>query len=169
MKLKQLASTDERHLIRNFTFLKYQQTNGWFNISQTFKTHQSTYAHKCAFLSSKFLSSLRTLKSESRFSTLQLLWNRIKTRLENEEFCIIGCLMLWRCFQYELNSVITRIFTRFVHRNSKRRSYYILSMTVVVVGSLLALFRLFSALFRLSLSPYSITLTQQILESGPDD
>ena len=129
MKLKQLASTDGRHL-RNFTFLKYQQTNGWLSY-KLFKTHKSilTYAHKCVFLSPKFLSISRTLKSESRFSTLQLVWNRIKTRLENEQICTIGCLMLWRCFQYELNSLITRIFTRFVHRNSKRRSYYILSMT----------------------------------------
>ena len=32
--------------------------------------------------------------------------------------------MLWRCFQCELNSLITRIFIRFLHRNSKRLSYY---------------------------------------------
>ena len=72
----------------------------------------------------EFLSILRILNSESRFSILQLVWNRLETSLENEGICIIGCLMLWRCFQYELNSLITRIFTRFVHRNSKRRSYY---------------------------------------------
>ena len=103
--------------------------NKWMVILQTFKPHLSTYAHKCVFLFPKFLSTLRTSESESRFSTFQLLCNRIKTRLENKEIFITGCLMLWRCFQYELNSLITRIFTRFVHRNSKRRYYYILSMT----------------------------------------
>ena len=37
-------------------------------------------------------------------SILQLVWNRIETGLEKEEIFIIGCLMLWCCFQCELNS-----------------------------------------------------------------
>ena len=114
MKSKQLASTDERHL-QNFTFSKYQQINGWLSCKYLKLT--KAHMHINLSFSPKFLSILRTLKSESRFSTLQLLWNRIKTRLESEEICIIGCLMLWRRFQ------------RLVHRNSKRPSYYILSMT----------------------------------------
>ena len=42
----------------------------------------------------KVLSILRILNSESRFSILQFVWNRIETRVENEELCITGCLML---------------------------------------------------------------------------
>ena len=36
LKLKQLASTNERHL-RNFTFMKYQETNGWLETNEETK------------------------------------------------------------------------------------------------------------------------------------
>ena len=41
LKWKQLALINERHL-RDFTFLKHQQMDGYLCILQIFKTHQST-------------------------------------------------------------------------------------------------------------------------------
>ena len=108
--------------------MKYQQTHGWIYLYLAkFKTYKNT--EMCLSLP-EFISIFKISNSESRSSILQLVWNRIETRLQNKEICMIGCLMQWRSFQYELSSLIMRIFTRFMHRNSKRRYYnYRLNMT----------------------------------------
>ena len=86
--------TDERHL-RNFTFLKYQQTNGWLSckLLKLTKPHMHINVSFSPQVSISF-KNIKYLKSESWFSTLQLLWNRIKTHSRMKKY---ASLDVWCC------------------------------------------------------------------------
>ena len=102
-------------------------TNKWMVILKIFKTHPAK-----GHMRTNVCFSLPSLISFKNIKVWIMIFHSSTPLEQNQDSLgewIIGCLMLWRCFQCELNSLIMRIFTRFVHRNSKRRSYYILSMT----------------------------------------